>query len=58
MPNRYILALIASETFNEGQCDTYDPARRDRASLPDQRKQPAQHPVAETDQLSFAFAQS
>jgi hypothetical protein len=58
MQNRYILALIKSETFNEAPQDANEVARRDQPPLDEQRNQnqPTQQPNAEADQLSFAFA--
>jgi hypothetical protein len=58
MPNRYILALIKSETFNDAPQDHSDIAWRDRQPLVERRSQnlPTQQSGAEAEQLSFAFA--
>jgi hypothetical protein len=55
MPNRYILALIKSETFNDYPQIANDPAQRDRRASDEPRNQPEQR-SAEAKQLSFAFA--
>jgi hypothetical protein len=55
MPNRYILALIRSETFNVAPHDADQFAGRERRPHTDQRAQPAQQTGDSSDQLSFAF---
>jgi hypothetical protein len=55
MPNRYILALIKSETFNDDPQIAHDFAQRERRAQDEPRNQPAQ-PGVEAKQLTFAFA--
>jgi len=57
MPNRYILALIKSESCNDYSQDT-NVARRAQDPVAERRAedQSASRPDAEAGQLSFAFA--
>jgi hypothetical protein len=54
MPDRYMTALIKSETVNDRPQDDNDVARRERWSHSEQRNQ-SQRPDAGAGQLSFAF---
>jgi hypothetical protein len=56
MQNRYILALIKSETFNETTQDADHAARREPHAEQQDHHQPTPQSHAEADQLSFAFA--